>query len=363
MTTTQSRIKNNLFYEAYRIFIKNEMTTCDKFNEILKNTKILSKIGNESKYGDVYSGMVMEKVNKIPISIKRIPMTLIDLQILLENKQNDRTKIFGEKTIWKEIYILRLCMKLIKMKKCIHLPLHFFYVYTSSNHLTKNISKTGPYLYVYNELANEDLKSWSTRSRTHNEWISCFLQIFFALYVLQYYCGFMHNDLHWGNILVFHVKKGGCWCYTIENKNYYIYNEGYLFVLWDFGLTTIIPPMIECKEHPKACQDFFKILNTPKWIRKYYCDVSIPKSISDLCLFIRSEEYKSMKELLHQVITKFCHVQKTYILETYSIHCKKQNPSKISNLDTAHSIPQSNAYGGDTIKKIQHTIQTNFINI
>jgi hypothetical protein len=322
MTTTKERIKNNVFYEAFKLYIKdNDNLKWDKYNTILKNTKILEKIGNESKYGEVFTGKIeIDAIeNNSLISIKKVPLSVKDLQILLLNQINDRSIIFSCKTLWKEIYILKLCSKLVKMKKCIHLPLHYFFVYASHNNYTKAISKNNPHIYSYSELASEDLKSWSSKERTNNEWISCFLQIFFALYVLQHYCGFLHNDLHWGNILVFPIKKGGCWCYKIRGESFYIYNEGFLFVLWDFGMASLTSSLKECKEHVKACQDFLKILNTPKWVNKHYEDIIIPKSISDLCVFIRSDEYKSMNELLHKVIVKFSKTKKTYCLETYHI--------------------------------------------
>lgn len=319
MCTTQERIKDNIFYEAYKLHIRGDFQNLEKFNNILKKTVIEEKIGNESKFGEVFRGKILNKKNDKLISIKKIPMNLEDLRIFLKNQHNDRSIIFSSTNIWREIFMLRICNKLVKMKKSIHLPMHYMHVYTSNNLFTKKVAKNGPFLYAYNELADEDLKSWSSESRTHDEWISCFLQIFFGLYVLQYYCGFVHNDLHWGNVLVFKVKKGGSWLYKIRDQDFYIPNEGFLFVLWDFGMTTLFSGIKECGEHPKSCQDFLKILNTPKWIKKYYKDVPVPRTISDLCLFIRSGEYKSMEDMLSKVISKFTTSRKNYVLETFHV--------------------------------------------
>jgi len=304
MRTIDERIKNNLYYEAYKILLTKKKNI-KKFEQILKYTKFLERIGNESKYGEIFKGIINTNDNETEISIKKIPLSLKDLKIFLLNQENDESIIFNTKTIWREIYVLQLCSKLIRSKLCINLPLHNFYVYSSSNIYTKNISQNLPYVYCYNELAHEDLKSWSSKERNYKEWISCFLQIFFSIYVMQYYYGFLHNDLHWANILVFHIKKGGYWTYVIDEKRYNILNEGFLFVLWDFGMVSLQNSLKKCGNDIKACQDFLKILNTPKWIKKHYPSVVIPKEICDLCLYIRSHEYKNMNDILTKIIKKF----------------------------------------------------------
>jgi hypothetical protein len=342
MTTTRERIKNNAFYEAYRLFIRDDQSW-NKYNHILKNTSIDTKIGNESKNGEVFRGHVLTPLKeKIAISIKKMPLTVEDLGLFLKHQHNNIHTIFASKTIWREIYVLKICSRLVKMKKSVHLPLHFFYVY-SSLHWNKTVTqKNGPYLYSYNELAQEDLKSWTSKPRSYNQFMSCFLQIFFALYVMQYYCGFLHNDLHWGNILVFQVKKGGSWCYKIEGVNHYIPNEGYLFVLWDFGMASLVPALKGCKEQLKSCQDFLKILNTPRWIIKHYPNVEVPSSVSDLCVHIRSMEHKSMKDMLDKVIQKFTRNRLTYVLETFDI-CRSSSSTSASasSVETVVVLPEA----------------------
>jgi hypothetical protein len=337
MTTTRERIKNNAFYEAYRLFIRDDKSW-NKYNHILKNTCIDTKIGNESKNGEVFCGHVLTPLNeKRAISIKKMPLTVEDLELFIKQEHNDIHTIFAAKTVWREIYILKICSRLVKMKKSIHLPLHFFYVY-SSLHWNKTVSqKNAPYLYSYNELAQEDLKSWTSKPRTYHQFMSCFLQIFFALYVMQYYCGFLHNDLHWGNILVFPVKKGGCWCYKIDGVDHYVPNEGFLFVLWDFGMASLVPALKGCKEQLKSCQDFLKILNTPRWIIKHYPNIDVPSSVSDLCVHIRSMEHKSMKDLLEKVIQKFTQTRLTYVLETFDI-CRSNSTSSSSSSSSSSSV-------------------------
>lgn len=84
--------------------------------------------------------------------------------------------------------------------------------------------------------------------RTTPEWFNAFFQIFSALYVIQTKMNMFHNDLHWGNILVsVSNDKSGYWKYIINGITYYIPNCGFVFKLWDFGLSR---------------SEFFKPMNT-----------------------------------------------------------------------------------------------------
>ena len=46
-----------------------------------------------------------------------------------------------------------------------------------------------------------------------------------------------HCDSHWGNFLYHKIKPGGFFHYKIIGVDYYIENIGYLWVIWDFGLS------------------------------------------------------------------------------------------------------------------------------
>jgi len=312
MSTVHKRIQQNLFFEAMKIYLKNDVKW-DKSTHFLKKLCILKKIGNESKYGKIYQGYFNygKQSNPEILSIKIIPLLPIDLELMFnEEAQTNHSLILESKSVWKEIYVLRICYQLIELKKSIHLPIHYFCLYSNQHDFLKSYTQDNPHLLVFNELANDDLKNWSKQDRPINEWVSCFLQIFFGLYVLQYYGGIIHNDLHWANILVFNIEKGGYWCYQIEGKKYYIENIGYLFVLWDFGMSSYLPELIQCKHSStKACQDFLKVLNTPKWVQKYYSNVLIPTDIISMCLNIRSKSYTNMNELLHNIISKLSYQQ------------------------------------------------------
>ena len=55
-----------------------------------------------------------------------------------------------------------------------------------------------------------------------------------------------HNDCHWGNFLYHKIKPGGYIHYKIFDKDIYLKNYGYLWIIWDYGITSsLINPLID----------------------------------------------------------------------------------------------------------------------
>lgn len=83
--------------------------------------------------------------------------------------------------------------------------------------------------WVYNIYENDSKIS-------DEEWRILVFQIVYTLAVLQKKYRLMHNDMHYGNILMdTSIKKepGQYFVYTINNKKYYMKSTGYIPKLWD----------------------------------------------------------------------------------------------------------------------------------
>lgn len=84
--------------------------------------------------------------------------------------------------------------------------------------------------WVYDKYENESIIS-------DNEWKGLVFQIIYSIAIMQYHYKMMHNDFHYGNILIdTSIKKvpGQYFVYTIEDNVYYIPNNGYIPKCWDF---------------------------------------------------------------------------------------------------------------------------------
>lgn len=99
---------------------------------------------------------------------------------------------------------------------------------------------------IFSELASGDLVGLLTRpdpdtraAMSFREFSSCIMQVIMGILKLRE-LGFVHDDLHPGNILYHKITPGGYWWYQVNGKDFFIENVGKLIVLWDFGMTKAI---------------------------------------------------------------------------------------------------------------------------
>jgi|694.fasta_scaffold146755_2 hypothetical protein len=117
------------------------------------------------------------------------------------------------------------------------------------NIMKKNKNKD--FLITFNELANGDLNMFVNSYETliKDILLNSYIQIFMSLIFYYKITGKFHCDTHWGNFLYHKIKKGGYFHYKIFNKDYYIENLGYLWVIWDFELSYSIKNNIKSKKN------------------------------------------------------------------------------------------------------------------
>lgn len=72
------------------------------------------------------------------------------------------------------------------------------------------------------------------------EWKGLVFQLVYTIAIIQQYYKMMHNDFHYGNILIdTSIKAGGYFVYETNNKKYYVKNTGFIPKLWDFEFSMI----------------------------------------------------------------------------------------------------------------------------
>ena len=78
------------------------------------------------------------------------------------------------------------------------------------------------------------------------QWKIIVFQLIYTIHVMQAYYKLMHNDFHYGNILMDNtIKEGGYYVYKINKKVYYIPNTGILPKLFDFEYAMVYSNKIE----------------------------------------------------------------------------------------------------------------------
>ena len=82
--------------------------------------------------------------------------------------------------------------------------------------------------WIYNTYEND-------KEIEDEQWKNIVFQLIYTISIIQKYYRMMHNDFHYGNVLIdTSIKPGGYFVYTINDQKYYIRNTGIIPRLWDF---------------------------------------------------------------------------------------------------------------------------------
>jgi serine/threonine protein kinase len=249
--------------ENVRRKLPHNKIACIHNNVLKPDVEIKAKFIN-----GVYKGY--DKKNKRDVIIKQVNTMTYDLITSCNYTEN----LPIQSSLWAEITALKLCSLLVKQGVCFNLPTLYDYSFCEHCGPTKNEKAGKPCLYMNAEfIPSGTFKRWIL-SEPHSleEWYNAYAQILIGLYALQKYFDLTHHDLHWENILVQKVKPGGYWKYKIDGKVYFIPNEGYKFIIWDFEFCKI-PDKIEtyglreyhAKQEPRELMDYFRISFAYSW--------------------------------------------------------------------------------------------------
>lgn len=104
----------------------------------------------------------------------------------------------------------------------------------------------GNVLFIINEFANGgDLKTYNNLINLNFNYenvkinfYNAISQILIGLLFYNKIVNSSHGDLHQYNVLNHKIISGGYFHYKLYEKDYYIENIGYVWVIWDFGLST-----------------------------------------------------------------------------------------------------------------------------
>jgi len=223
----------------YRLDIYDYLQTIQDLNYYMNIKKLLANIEPRA------TGIVcLSNNSEIILFDKKIKNFNFAIKIA-ENIKSDSVK---------EIYILQQMLKFIK-NGYHNLPIIYNSFKKKKIEIMKNLESPikddiGAFLkdnknyniYI-NELAKGDLKKFlnifdSPNNKINEELLlNAVAQILMAIASLHN-IGIKHNDTHYGNFLYHEIKPGGYIKYTIGNDSYYVENLGYLWVIWDFGIST-----------------------------------------------------------------------------------------------------------------------------
>ncbi len=246
------RINYYIMMKKYMLSIK-ETKNCVRLYNIDEQTKkpiyrvgnriILDKqIGSNSVFGIVFLshfktnikyGTKFDKLNKFAVKITN------------QTKENKN-----------EVKVLEDLTKQVIDFKCPHFPISYGhlrcnnsraksdnlddYSIVKDKHKKKKlfpelVNKNKSLLIQINELAAGDLNNYLNLNKNKNI-SNTIVQLILSILFFNDFTKSYHTDLHAGNFLYHIVKPGGYFHYNIYGEDYYLENQGYLWVIWDFGL-------------------------------------------------------------------------------------------------------------------------------
>jgi hypothetical protein len=217
----------------------NRTNYCVKFYKLDKDKKPIFRIGNNiilkkrigssSSHGLVYLSSFRDKNKKLfKYAVKIIPITY-------------KTLI--------EVKIINILNEAVIINKCPHFPISygtatclmndnvkssFSGTYEKPETPIKIPLKDKDYLVYLTELANGDLETFINEVKDSSLIDNAITQIYLSLLFYYKEIGTYHCDAHSGNFLYHKIKPGGYFHYKIAGVHYYLKNEGYLWVIWDF---------------------------------------------------------------------------------------------------------------------------------
>jgi hypothetical protein len=229
---------------------------------------IVDRIGGKSVFGEVFKGCNGNNC----VAIKKIPFSkhsdYVDIERVLEKYEYPITD-----DVAAEIKFLTWCNQLLGAGVCPNFPLTFTVFKCSKCLFEKEDRNDNTCAIVLCELAEgtlkDILKSKTYTSMKEHESIlfsKIFLfQILVGISVFQRKLQAIHFDLHYNNILYYQTGiKTGYSKYTIDSIDYYLPNNGYIFMLFDFG-QSIAGDLIKVNGYQRNHEHKFKNLGFSKY--------------------------------------------------------------------------------------------------
>ena len=270
------------YYKKIKKYVKNinknqclkYTGTTDGYNNYLitDKIKIIKQIGNKSSYGSIFLSIIepsLSNSTELKFACKVMPVTI---------RNDDEIKICNKLTLevlhnnnpnFPMIYKTFNC-DIIENKKTY-----------------PEIIKNQKYYIMIMELAKGDLKDFLyTYYYDYELIINAIQQILLSILAFHYKINKLHNDCHYGNFLFHKIKAGGYFHYKVFNKDIYVKNLGYLWIIWDYGLVKNIVSYNDIlKDYTRAIEAFI-IRNNGGYLSN---SVNIDKDATKFAILINTQ--------------------------------------------------------------------------
>jgi hypothetical protein len=241
-------IKQNIS-KIHKISLGKQCVLSNGINTLKKYIKLIKLIGT-GDWGNVYSSYTKNLGENRTFAIKMSRISKDDLK----NPYSDSSSSWYETWILKDIF-----RPLIVKNVCPNLPLFIdTFLCDNCDFIFRQNHESHPCIVTAVELANGDFKDYlKYGSPSTEELYSALFQIMAGLYAIQMSGQILNNDIKSRNILYYNVSPGGFWKYRIDNIDFYVPNYGKIFILNDFGVSTLYNPNFQL--YPNKRRSLFNL--------------------------------------------------------------------------------------------------------
>lgn len=309
---------------------------CIKNDVLNKDFIIIKRIGRSSTNGENYLAE-LKSTNK-QVVIKKVPLTL---EFFQKYKKNF-SLIHAQRSVFlTELIFLQMCKILINNKVTPLLPyIYSFYICKENcNFINKRMlsqysdDPNNPEFvkgcgYIISKKADGDLADFFDKyNYNYPDLLIAYYNIFSSLLTFKRYTKFFHGDLHYGNILFHKINKvkGVIKYKTFNNKIHMIPNTGFLFYIWDFGLSRIYPYLVNPDydrhfEYFEHTDDFISVIS--RLSNKISVQRKLKEKLSSL--FINAKDFNDFLDLIYLEITKIAKYRNynKEVIDTFNLNKK-----------------------------------------
>lgn len=257
----------------------------------------LGKLIGTGDWGNVYTAwLTKDKNKKRKFAIKMSRITEQDLKDPYTESSHS----------WYEFWILKDIFKpIVENNVCPNLPLFInTFLCEKGDFIFRKGYTFHPCVITLIELASGDMRDYLKFEKPSDEELfSALFQIMAGLHCIQMSGQILNNDIKAKNILYYNVNPGGYWHYRIQKEDFYVPNYGKMFVLNDFGVSTLYNPNFQL--YPNKNIKVFNLgsryaINIDGKLSPIDARVSYTKDGSVDCSMVRVRWVSSIKEFPRQ---------------------------------------------------------------
>ena len=271
-------LMNKMNYNKEYIFDTKhtDSSSRKKYNNLTDLIKSVELSETQGKFSETYTGFI----NNVPVLIKILPYN-----------KNNRSKIYYTSNYNNESdpqYIQKIDLENKILKDLLvfiivnnFLPTYSLIYWTT---IIKNYKFKNKYLkYRQNnnsiifimELYDITLKKWMltkyikyNNEEKEKKLINILFYIWVSIGYLYYNMRFVHNDLHWDNIMLkYNDNSNGYFIYNINNIDYYVPNEGFSLFIIDYGKMKSLDEYTKEEKNQLYNHDLKRIHSLYYWIQ------------------------------------------------------------------------------------------------